>query len=471
MWDGASHFSDLLVNFSAMFTGPSFDNFVTLVTGWIACVGRRQISRVIQFGAVHDAGRHHSVFYRFFSRARWNADELGKRIFGLVLGVVPDGSPIQLLVDDTLCHRSGPHIWGGGMHYDLMRSNFQGSRIIKSFSFGHNWVIVSVCVPTPWNPLRVAAIPVAFRLYRSKKLCPADQYCKRTEIARQMVDMVERWTPAGSKLVLVGDTEYASRVVVHELPDRVVFVGPMNMKAAVYQRPTRTRAKGRPPKKGARLLSPEQLIAARHIPWAKRSVTLYGRRVKVLMKHQRCLWYSVSGTRLVRMIVTRDPRGRVEDRAYFTTDERMRIDDIAHAFSLRWSQEEMHRNVKQHLGLEDPQNGWWRRTAGRRPSSKRPGPRPHRDRGSLSAKRTVPFVLTTYALVVLWYFSNGSFQEDVQRKRLQAPWYRQKREPSFCDMLSSLRRHIWTQSNLDHPLNQKGVEKKAIRPEDLLWAA
>ncbi len=26
----------------------------------------------------------------------------------------------------------------------------------------------------------------------------------------------------------------------------------------------------------------------------------------------------------------------------------------------------MHRNVKQYLGLEDPQNGWWRRAASKR---------------------------------------------------------------------------------------------------------
>ena len=67
MWDGASHFSELLVNFSGMFTGPSSGSFATLVTGWVMCVGRRTISRVIQFGNVVEDGKHFSAFYRFFS--------------------------------------------------------------------------------------------------------------------------------------------------------------------------------------------------------------------------------------------------------------------------------------------------------------------------------------------------------------------------------------------------------------------
>ena len=40
---------------------------------------------------------------------------------------------------------------------------------------------------------------------------------------------------------------------------------------------------------------------------------------------------------LVRMIVTRDPKGRFEDRAYFTTDPEMTTEYIARTFSLRWN--------------------------------------------------------------------------------------------------------------------------------------
>ena len=32
------------------------------------------------------------------------------------------------------------------------------------------------------------AVPIAFRMYRSKKRCPKTQYRKRTELAREMVE-------------------------------------------------------------------------------------------------------------------------------------------------------------------------------------------------------------------------------------------------------------------------------------------
>ena len=55
------------------------------------------------------------------------------------------------------------------------------------------------------------------------------------------------------------------------------------------------------------------------------------------IKSKTCLWYTVAGSKLVRMIVTRDPKGRFEDRAYFTTDPEMTTEYIARTFSLRWN--------------------------------------------------------------------------------------------------------------------------------------
>lgn len=458
---GRWSYLELLVNFAAMFSAPSFDNFSALVKGWVLCVGTRTITRVIQFGGfADDQRRHHSVFYRFFSRASWDADQLGACIFRLVLQLLPDDTPVSLLVDDTLCRKTGAHIWGCGMHHDPLLSNYgRGKTLVKFFSFGHNWVILCVCVPLPWNSERVIAIPIAFCLYRSKKRCPAGQYRKRTELGRELVQMVSAWVPQEREIRLIGDCEYASRTMVHGLPERVVFIGPMHMGAALYAPPEPSQGRGRPRKKGKRLLSPEQLINAKHIRWESRMLTLYGRQVEVLVKSQTALWYRVAGARLIHMIVTRDPKGRIDDRAYFTADAQMGVDDIARAFSMRWSQEEMHHNVKHYLGLEDPQNGWWRRPAGRRRDQRIPGPQPHTRRGALAVTRTVPFVLTTYALVVLWYLANGSFEEDVERVRQRMPWYRHKATPSFGDMLTALRRHLWAEHNISKPGLHQGYAK------------
>lgn len=281
---------------------------MTLTCGFVLCTGRRTISRVIQLGCFWENTRHHSIFYRFFSRAVWLPNELGKRTLRIAidLGLLPDNMRIILTVDDTLCRKSGAHIWGGGMHHDALLSNYgRGKSLVKFFSFGHNWVIVCVCIQTPWNENRWMAVPIAFRLYRSKKRCPKEQYRKRTQLAREMVEEINTWLPRKRAVILVGDTEYACREVVRGLPRRIEFVGPMSMDAALFEPPpTNVKGRGRPRKKGRRLLSPKQLIAAENIPWEPHEMLLYGRMVNVLVKSQLCLWYTVAGGRLVRMIVT-----------------------------------------------------------------------------------------------------------------------------------------------------------------------
>lgn len=470
-------FFTVLVNFSSTFSTPSFDNFVVLIKAWVLCTGRRTISRVLRFGGLSDEQRqHYSVFYRFFSRASWEADDLGLCLLQLVLRLLPDDRPLILVVDDTLCRKSGAHIWGSGMHHDPLLSNYgRGKTLVKFFSFGHNWVILCVCVPTPWATNRVIAIPIAFRLYRSKKLCPDAEYSKRTQLARQLVEKVLVGVPETRAVQLVGDTEYACRTLVRNLPSRVVFVGPMHMDAALYALPKPHKGRGRPRKKGERVPSPRQLINDEHIPWQKKKVILYGREVDVLFKMQVALWYTVAGTRLVRLFVTRDPKGILDDRAYFSTDAEMSIHEFALLFSCRWSQEEMHHNVKHHLGLEDPQNGWWRHPAGIRRNDKIPGPQPHKQRGELAVRHTVPFVLTTYAVIVLWYLANGTFQEDVERVRQRVPWYRHKATPSFSDMLAALRRHLWAERIISEPYVLQGSTNNITRMdptiEDLLCAA
>jgi len=453
--------NEILPEFQFAFTSsPTFDNFVTLVVGWILCTGRHTISRVIQFGR-EPGGKHHSTLYRFFSRATWDTDELGLVLFRLVLALVPVAVPLTVLVDDTLCRKTGPHLWGGGMHRDPLGSSYGGAggRTIK-FAFGHNWVTLCVWIPLPWNPDRGLAIPVLWRFYRPKKRCPPGEYRKRTELALEMINVLLDWVPS-RPIVLVGDAEYACMGIVRELPPRVTFVGPTDMDAALFALPTPVKGKGRPRLKGARLHSPEKLAADEAIPWETRKVRIYGREVEILVKTVVCLWYRVAYTRPVRLVVTRDPSGRIDDRAYFTTDAQLSVETTLNFFSHRWSQEVMHRDVKQHLGLEDPQNGWWRNPAGNRPE-KTAGPQPHATRGEKAVRRTAPIGFLVYALVVLAYLRAGTPEADVRRARKLAPWYLHKTEPSFADMLASARRELWASRFKQHrllgPVSKKVTE-------------
>ena len=326
-----SSIKGLLVNFKSAFNQPSFKNFIDLAEGWVLCQGRHSISRVIQF-IPEGWGSNHSRYYNFFSRARWEPDDLSMHLVPIVLELIPEQMPVHSSVDDTLAYRSGAHIWGAGMHYDALRSNYgRGVKRVASFAFGHSWVIVSLLVPTPWNPIRLLAVPVLFRLYRSKKLCPAEEYCKRGELAAEMVELLCRWLPSQRHLRILGDGEYATKTVSTRiaalereaaddkrrlsLPEKIELCGPMNMDGAFYSPPRPRGGKGRPPKKGPRLQSPEKLAADSSKSWETKLVHIYGREVEIQTKTQVGLWYYVTGSRLVRMVVTRDPKGRIDDRA------------------------------------------------------------------------------------------------------------------------------------------------------------
>ena len=65
-----------------------------------------------------------------------------------------------------------------------------------------------------------------------------------------------------------------------------------------------------------------------------------------------------------------------------------------------------------------------------------------RNRVRRAVERTVPFGFVCQSITVCWYLLNGDPHDDVRRRRQAAPWYRQKRTPSFADMLVALRREL-----------------------------
>ena len=81
-------FAPLLLAFQHCFTQPSFRSFWALSCAWILCSGRRSTTRVIQSGQL-TRFKHFCSFHRFFNKARWNLDELGRCVFNLLLPYCP----------------------------------------------------------------------------------------------------------------------------------------------------------------------------------------------------------------------------------------------------------------------------------------------------------------------------------------------------------------------------------------------
>jgi hypothetical protein len=132
-------FAQMLQGFGACFTRPSATNFLTLMTGWVLDLRRHTITEVIR--AAGAVGRKHiSSFHRFFSRGRWDTDQIGFVLAALVLHRLSATGVVRLIVDDTLGRHTGKRISGAAMHRDPLLST--GRRIF--FHWGHVWVVLAI---------------------------------------------------------------------------------------------------------------------------------------------------------------------------------------------------------------------------------------------------------------------------------------------------------------------------------------
>ena len=446
----ASTMDASIQQFASCFTKPTLETFRVIVTGWLPGGGRRTVTHVLLMG---DGLRikTFSCYHRFFSQARWTIDSMGRVIVAMVLALIPKDAPIVAAVDDTLNRKTGKRIWAAGMHHDPILS--KGKRCL--FSFGHNWVVLSIQLRFAFAPDKVWSLPILMRLYRrqQKQRKPGrprgerkaigqakpGEYRTRPQLASEMIALLASWLPDRT-IRIVGDSKYAGKSISRNLPDRVHLTSRMVMNAALYDQPSKRRKgeRGAPRKKGKRLPSPADLARSKQVRWTKNRVTLYGRRVGVWYKSCTALWYNSAGRRLLRIVVVHDPSGRRWDDCFFSTDLSLSAKAILELFAMRWALEVAFYNAKQFLGLEDPQN-----------------------RTPQAVRRTAPMALYLHTMVILWFAKHGRFNAKAYCRA--HPWYTRKRTPSFADMLACLKAASLRESISRYP-GQKPPSLKKLLP-------
>ena len=91
-------FEYLLQELAVVMTQPSFQNFVTIVTGWIFARRRTVTGMLVAAGVA--GKRHHSPFHRFFAEGAWSLDGLGLAVFRMLEPLLSD-QQILVAIDDT----------------------------------------------------------------------------------------------------------------------------------------------------------------------------------------------------------------------------------------------------------------------------------------------------------------------------------------------------------------------------------
>lgn len=245
----------------------------------------------------------------------------------------------------------------------------------------------------------------------------------KLQLAGEMILLVARRFPQ-LRFRVLADHAYNGNALLSGVlsqVDNVTFVVRGHGDAALYELPPERSAKtpGRPRTKGRRLPTPEAW-AERHPHCFRRvEVDLYGHAVPLEIASFVGMAYRTLPGRLVRYVVTKDPRGIYRTEYLMSTELDLAADQVTTAYSHRWPLELTFQEAKQKLGMQDPQT--------QQPAS---------------VRRAAPLALLTYSLIVSWYVTSGH-REARRLPSYSDPWYDKTGRPSFSDMRATLRRLGW----------------------------
>jgi hypothetical protein len=469
--------AQFLEQFRPAFCVPTYQRFVVLCVGAIVTMGRRSVSRILWSVRCLMSG-HASSYHRFFCSARWSLWPLAKVLAALVVACVPEDQPIVVIADDTVEQHRGEHVFAKGCHRDAVRSS--ESRTV--FKFGHKWVVLALSVQLP-GCVRAWALPLLSALYvpppedktgsqaktgskakrsktqakrkrRSKsgnkpgqgnkqRLIP--QLRRRDKsgvlpprhktaalLARQMMAVLMHWFP-DRRFILLGDWGFGSHdlaLFCHRHRRRVTLIARTRSDMNLYALPTAPAPgrRGARQRKGRKLKTPAQAVAAATCPRRCATVRWYGNSVRPLQVLGGCGgWYRARGNRRaalipVRWVFTYNAQGDREDYLY-STDPSWTPERIIETFAGRWPIEVSFEELRAHLGFETTRH-WCKN----------------------SVLRVAPCLLGLFSVVSLIY---AELARQGKVKIRVTPCYF-KTEPTFADALAAVRRLLWEQVILQH---------------------
>jgi hypothetical protein len=223
-------------------------------------------------------------------------------------------------------------------------------------------------------------------------------------LAREMLQQMVRWFP-GRRFSLVGDGAYACKEMLAGLHERVSFVGRMRGDAAVYDPrvPQAQKGKrGRKATKGPRLPSPKaaalkadrKRTTAGQWLWQAVSVFAYGELRALKAVSYVVVWPRVLGLRPIRIVVVRDPSGKMRDVYLFTTDLNASLSWVVTQFAWRWAIEVLFRASKQVMDIEAPQHFC-----------------------EESVQKVAPWVWCMQSVIMVWYVRVGHASAEAAEMR------------------------------------------------------
>ena len=408
----------VLMPFAPLFHARTWQKVPILLIGTILTPGKRTVTAALRVMGLKDEGRF-SLFHQVLNRASWSSLAVGKCLLDLLIRLIyPADEPLVFGIDETIERRWGEKIATRGIYRDPVRSS--DSHFVKAS--GLRWISLMLLTPIPWAQ-RIWALPVM------TVIAPSERYYKTrgrkpktlTERAQQMIKQLRRWVP-NRALVMVGDNSYAALDLLaacQTLAEPVTMVTRLRMDAALYEPAPPYPGIGRPPRKGARLPTPQAYLEASATAWTTVEVRWYDGQIREMeLASATAVWFHYGKPVVpIRWVLVRDPLGEYETTCLLCTDQTVAPLQIVEWFVMRWQVEVTYEEARRHLGVET-QRQW----------------------SDKAIARTTPALLGLFAWITLVaHVVHLSGQPVVVR---QSAWYA-KSLPTFSDALALVRYQLW----------------------------
>jgi hypothetical protein len=335
----SSELEQVVLTAKVAFSKRSWPFVLATAVPWLLCAGQRSVTRLASLGSLK---RSVSAYYRFLSDGKWRLHLLWKSLFLLIVRTFSIRE-LTLVLDDTLCPKWGKSIFGTGSFFDHVRRPRAG------YIWGHNWIVLAVVVPA--GKTACVSLPFWIALYRPENKCSPGEFRTRHQIVEGGLLLVKALFLGPIRLL--ADGAYANASLVGPLDGvGITLVSRLRTNARLRSpsAPRRSaRKRGRRATRGAWMPGLSAMARTRSAFRCER-VNIYGKCVSLLLREFEAYWPALS--RVVKIVITRDPKKPRRLAFLLSTDLTLTGVGIVEAFAQRWTIEQLFSVAKQQMGLD-----------------------------------------------------------------------------------------------------------------------
>ena len=335
----SSSFLGVVLSVRVAFSKRSWPYLAASAVPWLLLAGQRSITRLAKL-ATH--ARSLSGYYRFLSGGKWRMELFFKCLFDLIVKTFKI-TELTLVLDDTLKPKWGRGIFGTGCFFD------HAARPRPGYIWGHNWVVLAVVVQV--RSAGWVALPFWVALYRPKAQCRKGTFRTRHELAAEALKRVRSWF--SGLISLLADGAYANSSLIGPAAElEMTFTGRIRSDARLREvepRPQPKSKRGPKPKRGP-WLRKLSVLARQWSKFSTETVSISGKTVTLRLREVVAYWPAVG--RVVKVVITRDPKQRKRIAYLMTTDLAMTAVGVVEMFARRWTIEQLFSVAKNQMGFD-----------------------------------------------------------------------------------------------------------------------